>query len=490
MNSTASAILTIAGLAALLLPGLILITLGVRGRWRRDQPRCAGCGQIVGPHEIVERGRCPECGRDLAAEGGVRFFSRRVRPVAIVIGAILAIGSLAVPVAASLVIRATRPGGAGAMNLMSNDELITLVEDGSLGPARTALLELVSRAMSVGPRGGAAAGNARQAPSKADFDRLLQVIAALEPDDPRLGSAELGDLLLHAQSSGALTKERLEVLADRWFPPSRLLGVQPRIREGGGIQLANRTRDGSRPLACRAWIEWIECDGDRLPLQRWGGCETAWTDLDRGAATTLTAAPGRRTLRARLRRELYVDHAAAAAPLPPPGSPPGNGVGVVFSDEETVEIPVEVIAKDAESFIPMRSPADRRAEVIRACRADAVALDRMAVGPCMLHADAEVGFVKDLRLCFEIVVVLDGREIPVGWMSTHATGDGSTSTSAGMAASLECPHEVPRTVTVLFRPAPRRVEDQPGVDWIWGEPVEIRGVPVRSTLRDEEVHRP
>ena len=82
-----------AGIAGVVL-GIVLLVVGVRGRRRGSEPRCAACGfDLSGVWKGVDGTVCPECGVELhhgtRRAGGVRTGTRRaVRPV-VVVGVLL-----------------------------------------------------------------------------------------------------------------------------------------------------------------------------------------------------------------------------------------------------------------------------------------------------------------------------------------------------------------------------------------------------------------
>jgi hypothetical protein len=78
--------------AGIVLLGVLLLALGIRGRRVDERPACRGCGFDLGGLE--QAGRCPECGRELggvAGKKGIRLGRRRRSRTAMAAGVLLAI---------------------------------------------------------------------------------------------------------------------------------------------------------------------------------------------------------------------------------------------------------------------------------------------------------------------------------------------------------------------------------------------------------------
>jgi len=485
MASNATAILIIVLLSVLGFAAIALLTLGVRGRWRRCEPRCATCGQMVGRHEVVDAKRCPECGHDLASIGGVRFFERRLRPLLIVLGLVLFVLALAAPAAAAIVIR--QSSVPRKFTQRPTSELLDLLHGPPSSDRTWMLVELAQRAQPMAAGVGANGPGARTPLTRADFERFLDLVESLKASDPLLFDPQLATLLALANDQRLLTGERMRRIADAWFPTNQVVSMRPIVRRGTTLTLAGRGHDvpGALPIECHAWIQAPAIDG--APIRPIGAPidEASWIPLGSSTLLPVTAEPGSHRLAARLRRELhFAGHASRGNRPPSPGAAPNTGTGVLFADEATIEIPFEVIAEHAPSFLPLESPPSMRSAVRSACRVGEVAIDHTSnPAVCVVHGSVHVDAVKDLRMSFDVVVVVDGREVPLGSIMTHGHAKGSSSVTALGAGQMPWPDPVPTTVSVIFRPAPKYAETEHGAISVWGEPIEIKDVPVRSTRR-------
>lgn len=80
------------GVIAVLLLGLVLLVMGVRGRRINDHPVCRGCRfDLVGIYPAVQT--CPECGRGLRSSM-VRTGVRRRRRRMAILGGILTLAGV------------------------------------------------------------------------------------------------------------------------------------------------------------------------------------------------------------------------------------------------------------------------------------------------------------------------------------------------------------------------------------------------------------
>ena len=67
--------------------GVVLLVLGLRGRRLNAHPHCRRCGfDLIG---VTHRGRCPECGADLATPRAIRSGARRRRALPVTVGGVL-----------------------------------------------------------------------------------------------------------------------------------------------------------------------------------------------------------------------------------------------------------------------------------------------------------------------------------------------------------------------------------------------------------------
>jgi len=448
--------------------GLVLLVLGVRGRWRRCEPCCVRCGQIVGMHEVTQSGRCPECGQDLSGADGIRFFSRRRRPVILAIGAVSLILAVVTPwTAAAYLGRRAAPNMPSALTV---PELLDQLEASRKGVS--------TRALDPGVLISELHNRMLTAPLTNDESRrLLAILTAMDRVEAQ-GRAPfgIGALLDSGHQSGAFSKELLQRLVDAWFPIEQSLQIPPRMRTGVTVPLHSMQGRLFSGLELRVWLLSIESDAGEIQVVSAAPRDGSAIDLETGAAVRFKLEPGSPVIRATLRRELRFSD-PRAAPAPSDEAP-------AFSEQRTIEIPVEVIDMAAPSFVPLRTDPARAREVAAACRVASVAVDPEPNGARFtVLSDASVVAPADMSLCFDIIAVIGGREIPLGWIHSQVTGSGAKMRSSLTIGTVDCTEAVPDKATVRFVPAPRRAEDDPTVEWIWGAPVEIRDVPVRTMLR-------
>lgn len=477
----------------LLILGVVLLALSLRGRWLRSQPHCARCGQIVAPTELATLGGCPECGAQLGAAAGTLFFTRRIRPVMLGAGIAAFLLGLVVP----LVGRTTVAPAAGPLPLPSSltiDEILDGLDPDAPFARRPPLVpgilisELRRRTNS-------------EAPSPEQYRRLLAILSRLSTlEAMALAPHGFGPLLEAGHGVGAFDEASLRALANQWYPPEKSIRLPPRVRDGETVRLADQ---GSRAIAyvlMHSTLLSLNCGDHPVDVRAAHPRSGEGVDLFSGALVRITQPPGDHSLRATIRRELFFNTMGVPRPRPP-ARPPGAESGAsgtsapVFTEVVTVDLPLRVMEKDAPSFIELRNDPARAAEVRAACIARALAIDPVpepASAPrrCSVLADVRVEPLRDMAMSFDIVAVLGDVEVPLGSWTLVAAGSRSSHSRTVAPCEIPCPDSVPQLATVRFIPAPKRVESDPLFSWIWGEVMEIPDVPVRTMLPREGSRTP
>lgn len=466
-------VVVIIAFLVLLALAIVMLTIGVRGRWQRCEPRCARCSQRVGLHEVEASGRCPECGHALADPGGVRWFERRRRPLFLVLGSALVLLAVAIPFVLALLVRATTMGGPVTMATQPTSALIA-----AMGNERSVfeLQELEARAR---------AGTLTPAELRAIVTIMKTVSDAR---DQRRIFPSAKEIIIRARATGAITDDDARSLLDAWYPADTLVQLPPIVRTGGTLTLRGDIFDQSPPIVVEARVGSAALGGKALDMQRFSQPSDAAIDLRFGGMITIEAPPGQHEVRLELQRTMRFAPGTAPNPAIPGDTGTPDGAPKI-QDVRTVVIPIEVISEDAPSFVRMESPSARAAEVRRSCSVTAAAIDRDSKGGgCIVRVDAQIPGVEGLHLAFDLIAVIEGQEIALGWTSARVSEDGSSrsmtsSISVGRLAS--CPDPIPDVISVILRPAPRRVEEEVDTGAIWGEEIEIRNVPVRSNMRSQ-----
>ena len=80
-------LLSTAIIGLLVIVGVALLAIGLRGRRTDDHPLCRRCGYDLTAGDTA--GRCPECGADLSRRRTLQIGHRSRRPVLIVVGTVL-----------------------------------------------------------------------------------------------------------------------------------------------------------------------------------------------------------------------------------------------------------------------------------------------------------------------------------------------------------------------------------------------------------------
>ncbi|MGD9790120.1 MAG: hypothetical protein AB7Q00_02325 [Phycisphaerales bacterium] len=185
----------LASLVLAVLLGVLLIVLGVKGRRINDHPVCRQCHfDLDGVYP--EMPTCPECGAGLKREKSVLIGARRKRPLAIVVGVVLALAPLA-------------PIGAVAVALLTGKDVnaykplaLLLWEARRADAARAPALanELLTRARTNGP-------------GKLDasqYAKAIDTVLAIQSDPTATWIEGWGDLIEQAKIDGVLSAKAEE----------------------------------------------------------------------------------------------------------------------------------------------------------------------------------------------------------------------------------------------------------------------------------------
>ncbi len=454
------------GFLAFLSAGAILVLLGVRGRMVLDVPRCARCRHQIAGAEFHRSGLCPECGGDLTGTDAISYFVSRRRRGMIALG--VAVGALCVvfPVVDRLVTIGAR---VSVSTNATNVELSGLIGNAPQGET-SAVEEAVRR-------------SAANRLSADEYAALVEAIIVRQErlQDDWLEFAETTFLRDAASAGHPLTQAQIDRLAIAGFgaPASEL---PTKIRENASLNMTpawEQRRDLVRTLTLRE----VRLDGRPLRIVDYQGNTLDGLSSTQQGEVVFQHSPGR------YRVVSTFDVAASFSP-----SPGGIAVGSLAgapTHKVTDERDVEIVSTDAPSWIALRSPSSRAAEVRAACDVCAVAIDSDggAERRCTLHVDLTPGMVPQLAISFSVVVVVDGVKYDAGWFYAISSTKSTISSSSLNPVELPCPATMPATVRIIARPNPRAVEKYASVDAIWGEDLVFDAVPVTSGRTSEGARR-
>jgi len=435
-------LLTIAVFVLAALSGLF-IALGLRGRMPLSvHPVCCRCGHpaVMEPGTASQREdeRCSECGAALNPHG-LQFFTRSRSWVALGLGAVLLVVTLAAPPLVTMARRAI-PAPARSPDV-SIDQLIANLDDDrrafySGRPIRDlALSEFTSRAAEGSLPPGA-------------LDRAVDAIEARLARSPGVDPSHAECTLINTGlASGELTAERAIAFATsvfgEWRPP---MPTHARVGTRRSLQAPSRETRGL-----------INCGGEILDARLNGAplVSRAGTPVPMpltGTASLQPAAPGDHLLELTVRLAYSFD-----------GTHPAPFAKAELNEVVRMRIPFVVVAKDAPSWIAVQ----RGDDVARRVR-DLIRPRRVVVDPsptsddCIVRLDATIGWTKELPLAYRAELILDdGSAHPLGGaVSAFAWPYNTRSVSRPFPyfVPLACDRLQGTHATIRFTPAPELVE--------------------------------
>ncbi|MCY2953127.1 MAG: hypothetical protein NTU53_14280 [Planctomycetota bacterium] len=234
-------------LVVMLIGGVVMLVLGMRGRRIDDHPICRGCGfDLFGlPAGSVV---CSECGADVKRKGAVRV-GHRQRRWGLVGGGV----AVLLPVVVLL-------GAAAWVNLRNVDVnqykpvwwLLSDAEKGAASARDAALRELVSRL---------AAGKLSGKQINKGVDRGLAIQGDLKQPWPR----GWGDFVEAAEGGGKVPAEKWQRYLKQALETGLKLDTRLRVRKGAVLPIRTSTGNARVGQKQRLWVEYsykkLELDG-------------------------------------------------------------------------------------------------------------------------------------------------------------------------------------------------------------------------------------
>ncbi len=440
-------------LATFLATGVAIAFGGVIGRPIAITPCCSRCRHGVALSLQSLRAPCPECGGNLAAADGIRYFRTVRQPWRIGLGIAVALLAFAVPVAFQALLMRSSPSVSAATSSPDLAALIAKRDAIDFFALSEAHRRLVAGAL-----------------ADADLATLARAVITARASD-RSGFVQASEVQIVVAADGRKLLGEDELLAFfRSLAEPPTLSLPQRIRVPHDLVFPSWPP--SQNDAVRRDLDLV---GLRLD-------ETDLTILDNSnnqpisrvafgvfARVTVAGPPGEHHIHATFEESYGV----ASNPTPR------------MKTTRAIDLPIEIVADGAPTWIGTESPAARRADVDAACNAIAVALDADASGTqCSIRVNYRLFPVASLSFGFDILVLLDGVEYPVarhviGWAGGTLTEWPATLGERTMPMPTG---SIPREATVIFRPNPGLLETVAGVERIWGEEVRREHVPVVTTL--------
>jgi hypothetical protein len=199
------------GLAVIVLFGIVLLVVGVRGRRVGDDPHCAACGFNLRGLEVGTN-RCPECGGETSAPEAVRRGVKRRRRTPLVAGLLLFLAA-GVP----LGLLGWRAGREFDWTPYEPTSWLIADVDGAGPTAPAARMQLLIRV-----------GSDRS--SQKDVDRIVDAALARQADRSKPWNATWADVIHEAAELKRLDDERFKRCLTQGI--SQTLVTRPQLRDG------------------------------------------------------------------------------------------------------------------------------------------------------------------------------------------------------------------------------------------------------------------
>lgn len=445
--------------AAMLVAGLLLLVLGLRGRRIDDHPVCRRCRfDLVGA--LPGAGVCPECGSDLGRRRAVRHGQRRRRRELIAAGAValvLAPGALVGGYAAAWA-RWT------PYRVLPTTWLVAMVDPDSPSTGAAALRELARRAE-------------RGALSPETSAKLVDLALERQERHDLPWSAAWGEPLGAAFAGGALSAEQVERYVRAAMTPSLAIRSPAAAGEDQwplGFEISG-ARVGTRSYAhpgIVARLQRVEVGGTALDLTGRGPM-TGLVYLHAGVTSSvshhlpLTAEPGTHRVRAEWLIEM----------MSTPSSP-GAGVGTAVASWPLVlEGEVEVLPPGA-PVVTLVADQSMQAQIDAMVVTQGFAIDVTEDPP---RADGR--FIlrgsPPMPLAFDIYWRLgEGESAREWWAGSIVMSTRQGEANVPLYGELDGFDLSATHVNVVLRPSPAAAVRDRGIDRIWDGEVIIRNVPL------------
>lgn len=423
--------------------GLILCTLGLRGRLIPAQAACRRCGHAA----LADAPICTECGGHLLGPGALRLFRRRPAWIALSLGATLLVADRVAPL------------GLAALGFAPTTRFANLA---SAGDASTA--ELIAEVALRGLDAPASIAILDSREPALEAEELRAAVAALatgiERGDRaamrRLGVSEKAASLLAAARRRGLDDDAIERIAKTLFdPPRRLLPPDARADARRTHTFGGRTASGR--LVRRSLPTRVGVDGTDVAIER---------PAPESAVISFLRPPGRYVIE--IDFESRFDLEVSEAICPP-----------VFVKERVVG-EMTLHGEEDPSWIRLEAPEEVRSLVTEACTATVIAIDRLDDGSVALRTDGQVTTGSRLPLHFRAEIEIEGDRYDLGPL----IGRGDLAVT-GSVVLPDDPAPGAEQATLLLVPDPRAAESGPS-GWTWGETIRL---PCRI-VRDRVAARP
>jgi hypothetical protein len=465
---------------AMVIAGIVLVTLGLRGRPVFSMPRCSRCSYDLRALNFMtaDIGKCPECGADLSAPGAVNFAHLQRRPGTVVLGMLLTVSPLllllVLPVTSSRSRMAATPA---ALPTQSTAFVLSYVAATVNQPWGWQELEkrLAAGQLSV-----------------AEVDKALATLTVSLNKNRAAGRDQqplswTGRFVELATSPGAATPAALSALYQAFYGagPEITMSSSARRDEPIDVQLEVVRSPWNIPGSKFCWsLRSIEADGAKLSMRTFYNERSATAghpDQFSGGSYTHdrlkvqhSLAPGDHELTFTFDLGAVPERAVFRGLDGKPG-PPEKWPAPIAKWQTTVKRTIHVVG-----------PADATIALITDPQSDPLPgtslkieqiVTRPATGGLDLVIKWKYSGQPSVPLSYHVTVQAGDQKIDYGNFFLASLRGGTTSNISDHCTIASLGADV-KTVDVLLTPDAKPAEQNPGIDQIWGEPLSFKKVPV------------
>jgi hypothetical protein len=477
-------------LILLLVAGLVVLTLGIRGRPIFTSPRCAKCNYDLRAINFVsndEPKTCPECGANLVEPGAVNYGRLQRRPRQIVAGVLL---MLLAPALAMLLMIGTRRGamvsapiGPAASSARTTPQLITSLKSTINQPWDWQELEKRLRNGSLATQDVDAA-----------FNVLIADLAAKRAAGQPISHLPwLDGFFNHAVQTNAVSPPVLLKLAQTYYGDAPTMRTRGRFRENQPIDFElefDGPWDLPGMMPCWALTQVKADDGSLLaptsyynPKSATAGHPDQFTGTNRGGDTRGRLAHSLPTGE----HELTLTFDMGAVPQNTTfhglDGKPGTvdkWPKAIATWQSTVKYKITIVPTSQPVIDLITDPAqDPFKSTLK------ISVEQALTRPASQGKDNVQLVIKwkldgatDPAICYHVDALLpSGQKISFGRIMFGRLGRGTASSYSDQVNIKALPPEV-KSIDLLLTPDPKGAEEFTGLGKIWGGEHKIEQVPL------------
>ncbi len=437
--------LVLGAIVLLLLIGLALTVIAIRGKLIHRGPHCRACRfDLAGV-----QGRCPECGAVLDSPRAVREGLRKTRPRLLALGAVLSLCSIS----AGGALAWGRAKGFNWNTLKPSWLLIRELNTTSPSTSNAAMSELYSRLSSNS-----------LAPDRAT--RIMLFALDRQPDPNATWAVSWSDFLETCRVRGMMSPE--QVLSYAKSAASTSVESRPRIAVGDNLVVrvrvaANRIGQSSK---LRLTVQQFETVVAGRVVSKGGGGGSLGLGIGGsgtiGSQFKVPGPPGAHTLTTTWK--FGMTDGASEAPI--------------ATWEQSFEVPFDALPEGTPTVTVVNDDSFRAAIesslTVTQCEVGSLSGDQRYVNGMINLQGTPVGLAYDV-----FWAAPDGsKQWKVGQVSFPANSGGA---GYGLGGFVPADFNLPE-VDVILRPSVRAATETTNIFEIWGGEIRRRGVPVKLSL--------